>query len=187
MRISGGGARGIPLRTPSGGDARPAMDRLRQGVFSSLGDSVAGCRFFDLFACTGSYGLEAFSRGATGGIFVERDRRSVEVIKANIAAVCKSLRVTSADLRTSSSDVMQWCPPESDRADLVFVDPPFSDILALAPALFERVRGFIDPGGQGILVFQMPGKTELAAPGWRFLRRIGKGRDQPTCCFYQPV
>jgi 16S rRNA (guanine966-N2)-methyltransferase len=162
------------------------MDRLRQGVFSSLGESVVGSRFFDLFACTGSYGLEAFSRGASCGIFVERDRRSVEVIKANIAAVCKSLRVTGADLRTSSSDVMQWCPPESGLADLVFVDPPFADIPALAPALFERVRGFVNPGGPGILVFQMPGKTELEAPGWRFLRRIGKGRDQPTCCLYQP-
>lgn len=186
MRISGGGARGIPLRTPGGGAARPAMDRLRQGVFSSLGDGVAGCRFFDLFACTGSYGLEAFSRGASGGIFVERDRRAVEVIKVNIAAVCKSLGVTGDSLRTSSADVMQWCPQESDRADLVFVDPPFADIPSLVPALFERVRDFLKPDGSGILIFQMPGKTKLEPPGWRFLRRIGKGRDQPTCCFYQP-
>lgn len=163
------------------------MDRLRQGVFSSLGDRVVGSRFFDFFACTGSYGLEAFSRGASGGVFIERDRKAVAAIQENIAAVCRSLGVAEADLRTSSSDALHWRPANSDRADIIFVDPPFPDIPALAPALFERFRGFIKSEPKGVLVFQMPGKTELEAPGWRLLRRIGKGRDQPTCCFYEPV
>ena len=59
MRISGGRARGIPLKVPRGADVRPAMDKLRQGVFSSLGERVVGARFLDFFAGTGSYGLEA--------------------------------------------------------------------------------------------------------------------------------
>jgi len=70
---------------------RPATDALRQALFSSIGARVEGARFLDLFAGSGAYGLEALSRGAMGGLFVERDRRAVTCLEKNLAAVCKSL------------------------------------------------------------------------------------------------
>src|SRR5512141_2656208 len=91
MRITGGHARGIPLVLPKGDAVRPATDALRQAVFSSLAARVPGARFLDLFAGSGAYGLEAFSRGAAGGVFVEHNARTVAFIRQNIAAVAKSL------------------------------------------------------------------------------------------------
>ena len=86
MRISGGGARGIPLAVPKGDAVRPATDGMRQSVFSSLGARVVGARFLDLFAGSGGYGLEALSRGAAGGVFVEQNAKAAACVRQNIAA-----------------------------------------------------------------------------------------------------
>src|SRR5438132_7599808 len=91
MRISGGAARGIPLVVPRGDAVRPATDGMRQAVFSSLGERVVGARFLDLFAGSGAYGLEALSRGAAGGTFVEQNAKAAACIRQNITAVGKSL------------------------------------------------------------------------------------------------
>src|SRR3954462_8903224 len=90
MRISGGVARGIQLVTPKGDATRPATDGMRQGVFSSLGAAVVGARFLDLFAGSGAYGLEAISRGAAGGVFVEQNGKAAGCVRQNLVAVCKS-------------------------------------------------------------------------------------------------
>src|SRR5688572_19711372 len=99
MRISGGKARGIPLSVPKGDAVRPATDGMRQAVFSSLGERVVGARFLDLFAGSGAYGLEALSRGASGGVFVEQNAKAANCVRRNIAAVCKSLGRDSDDLQ----------------------------------------------------------------------------------------
>lgn len=92
MRISGGQARGITLLVPKGESVRPATDGMRQAVFSSLANRLAEARFLDLFAGSGAYGLEAFSRGAAGGVFVERNAKTVACLRQNIAAVGRSMQ-----------------------------------------------------------------------------------------------
>jgi 16S rRNA (guanine966-N2)-methyltransferase len=186
MRISGGAARGIPLRVPRGADIRPAMDRLRQAVFSSLGARVEGARFLDFFAGTGSYGLEALSRGAAGGTFIEADRSAVATLRANLAAVCRSAARRESDVLIAQADARLWTPSVGEGADLIFCDPPFADIPRLDEVLFRRFAGFIRRAPPGVLVFEMPGELDLQSPGWRFLKRIGHGRGQPTCCLYAP-
>ena len=129
MRISGGAARGIPLSVPSGDAVRPATDGLRQALFSSLAPRIAGARFVDLFAGSGAYGLEALSRGAESGIFVERHARTAGLIRQNLAAVARSLRREPRDLgEIVAADAVTWSPrPGTPPADLVFIDPPYED------------------------------------------------------------
>ena len=74
MRLTGGRARGIPLKAPDEG-TRPATDQLREAVFSSLAARIPGARVLDLFAGSGSYGLEAWSRGADRVVFIEKNYR----------------------------------------------------------------------------------------------------------------
>src|SRR5215467_5396176 len=84
MRVIAGSARGIPLKTPDH-EARPTMDRVREAIFSSLGDLVIGARVLDLFAGSGALGIEALSRGADSAVFVEEDQQSTAAIKQNLA------------------------------------------------------------------------------------------------------
>jgi 16S rRNA (guanine966-N2)-methyltransferase len=185
MRISGGGARGVTLAVPKGNRVRPATDGMRQAVFSSLGERVAGARFLDLFAGSGAYGLEAFSRGAVGGTFVEQNPKAVTCLRENIAAVCKSLgrEIQGNDLRVLQTDACT-VPAAGDSPDLIFIDPPYELIPRIAPLLFARLKTLVSQQSNALVIFEMPGELNLAADGWEFLKRLGKGARQPTVAFF---
>ncbi|MDR0728477.1 MAG: RsmD family RNA methyltransferase [Puniceicoccales bacterium] len=108
MRISGGGARGIPLISISGRELRPATGSLREALFSSLGPWIQDKTFLDLFAGTGSYGLEALSRGARAGVFVEKNRRTAEILHQNLQAVLQSLGIFSNPSELRCGDVRHF-------------------------------------------------------------------------------
>lgn len=119
MRIIAGTAGGLRLDCPAG-VARPMMDRVRAAVFSSLGEAVIGARCADLFAGSGGIGIEALSRGAASCVFIDQNRKSVDVIRTN-------LRRTKLDGPVRQQSVAAFvgsAPPAS--LDLVFADPPFA-------------------------------------------------------------
>lgn len=185
MRISGGLARGITLLVPRGDAVRPATDGMRQSVFSSLGARVEGARFLDLFAGSGAYGLEAFSRGAAGGVFVEKNARAAACVRQNIAAVAKSVGRPASALNVISMDATAVPLGGGPVPDLVFIDPPYEIIPQIAPALFEKLAEVLAPNPEAIVVFELPGEIELAPAGWTLLKRLGKGARQPTVAFFR--
>jgi 16S rRNA (guanine966-N2)-methyltransferase len=183
MRITGGQARGIPLSLPKGDAVRPATDALRQAVFSSLAARVPGARFLDLFAGSGAYGLEALSRGAAGGMFVEKDARTAAFIGRNIAAVCKSLGRPADSVRVVTADATSTLPGEPP--DLVFIDPPYDIIAVVAPKVFARLDELLATHPDPVVVFEMPGEQELDPEGWTCVKRLGKGGRQPTAVIFR--
>ncbi|MSU23521.1 MAG: methyltransferase [Opitutus sp.] len=185
MRISGGVARGIPLVTPKGHAVRPATDGLRQAVFSSLGAIVSGARFLDLFAGSGAYGLEAMSRGASGGVFVEQNGRAAACVRQNIVAVCKSVGCDPRGLTVVQGDARRVPLGGGGLPDLVFIDPPYENIGEIAPALFARLTGTLAAKPAALVVFELPGELELTPPGWTLLKRLGQGARQPTVAFFR--
>ncbi len=188
MRITGGRARGIPLTTGRAAHVRPATDRTREAVFSSLGTRVAGVRFLDLFAGSGAYGLEALSRGAGGGVFVEQDAAAVAAIQDNLRAVLKSLgrEPQEAEVRVVRQDVFQFATPE--RFGLVFMDPPYERARAARDRLLRLARALLDPEGEAVLVFEAPADLDPVVPGWECLRRLGKsGANEPSVALLRPV
>ena len=186
MRISGGAARGILLTVPKNGAVRPATDGMRQAVFSSLGARVAGARFWDLFAGSGAYGLEALSRGAADGVFVERNAQAVACIKKNLAVVSRSLGREVSGIEVATADALTWMPPGGTAAaDLVFIDPPYEIIPEAAPGLFERLAQALATKPAALVLFEMPGGLNLAPEGWTEVKRLGKGTHQPTVAIFR--
>lgn len=183
MRITGGLARGIPLSLPKGDAVRPATDALRQAVFSSLAARVAGARFLDLFAGSGAYGLEALSRGAAGGMFVEKDARTAGFIRQNLTAVCKSLGRPADGVQVVTADATTSMPGEAP--DLVFVDPPYEIIATVAPKVFSRLDELLASHPDPVVIFEMPGEQELNPEGWTCVKRLGKGGRQPTAAIFR--
>ena len=185
MRITGGQARGIPLHLPKGDAVRPATDALRQAVFSSLASRVPGARFLDLFAGSGAYGLEAWSRGAAGGVFVERDARTAGFIRRNLEAVGKSLGRDAAELTVVTADATTVTGAGGAAPELVFIDPPYDIITDVAPKLFARLGEVLAEVADPVIVFEMPGELVLMPEGWTCVKRLGKGARQPTVAFYR--
>lgn len=186
MRITGGLARGIPLTAPKGDGTRPATDQLREAVFSSLGPRIEGARIADLFAGTGAYGLEAMSRGAMSGLFVENSRPAVACLKKNIITVTKSSRV-DPKLWPILAQKVETLAGETGPFDIVFMDPPYAMVeKAITQVIESHISSIVAP--DGLLCFEMPGHVDLTLPGWTLLRRLGKaGKDKPTAAFYEKL
>lgn len=179
MRITGGRARGIPLKAPKGDGTRPATDRMREAVFSSLGHTLEGCQVADLFAGTGSYGLEAVSRGAMAATFFETNRAALVCLRENIRAALRSCGLDTETARVIDRDVFT---PESNSPtyDLIFLDPPYEMIESELSRIFEKAVAPIAVEDARVLL-ELPGNLEPEIDGWELTRRIGKkGKDKPT-------
>ena len=123
MRIIGGIARSRRLVTPSGDATRPMTDRMRESLFSSIGAILLDSKVLDLYAGSGSLGLEALSRGAAAATFVERDRGALKALRANIDSIDLGGCVVAGDV----DRFLEGC---GERFDVAFVDPPYAVPLA---------------------------------------------------------
>ena len=85
MRITGGQAKGRLLASLKGWNIRPTSDRVREAVFSLIGQDVTDFKVLDLFAGTGCLGIEALSRGASRALFIDNSIQSIKLIKKNLA------------------------------------------------------------------------------------------------------
>ena len=160
MRIVAGKARGRPLRVPKGASVRPTTDRVREALFSALGQRVCGASVLDLFAGSGALALEALSRGAARAVLVERWAKAREVIRANMEST--GLLDDCTLVPGDGPAFLRRAAAKGDRFDLVFMDPPYdSGLLEEAMALCAD-SGILRPAG--LLVAEHPSKTTPAAP-----------------------
>jgi 16S rRNA (guanine966-N2)-methyltransferase len=134
-RVIAGTARSIRLDAPGPG-TRPLADRVKQTLFAILEPALPGSRFLDLFAGSGAGGIEALSRGAAHATFVERDPRAIRTVRSNLVRTALGDPEASTVVR---ADALAWLrdPARADEVpyDLVLVDPPYEDTVALTAAL----------------------------------------------------
>lgn len=150
MRITGGNYRGRTIACPKG-VIRPAMDRMRESLFSILGN-ISGLSFLDLFSGSGCVGIEAASRGAEPIILVEKDFKKKEVIQKNMSFVEQdiSLKMMSAE------KYMNIC---KRKFDLIYMDPPFP--MGGKIKLIERASDAEILEDDGILMIHYPSEEKL--------------------------
>lgn len=166
MRVGGGDARGRRLKGAVISGVRPTTERVRAAIFNILAaDQYAGRRVLDLFAGTGSLGIEALSRGAEQADFVERDRRQCSVIRENLAATGFAGRATvrQADAERSISSL-------PGGYSLVMLDPPYR--MGAFHGVLEAMagqEGFLAP--DAMVVAGHSRQTELRA-AYGTLRRV---------------
>lgn len=122
MRIIAGKSGGIPIKVPKT-ETRPTTDRVRQALFSMLGEEVVGARVLDLFAGSGALGLEALSRGAASVLFVDQHSAVCKVIHENLA---KSRLAGGQVQQGEVSRVLAFLAKQGAQFDLVFADPPYA-------------------------------------------------------------
>ena len=177
MRVIGGEYRGRRLSAPVGANVRPTSDRVREAIFSilfSLG-GVEGLQVADLFAGTGALGIEALSRGAASVTFVERDPKSVEAVRANLATVGLADAESAGDATVIRADVDAWVAQAVSRYDLVLCDPPYDyagwdTLVSRLPAdlaVLESSAAIVAPDGWEVLKSKHYGGTivTVARPG----------------------
>jgi len=134
LRIIGGRLRGRRLPVPDRAGLRPTPDRVRETLFNWLQPVISGSRCLDLFAGSGALGLEAYSRGASEVVLVERSN-----------GLAKRLRTIASDwqldeVRIAHADALEWLERPPEAFDIVFLDPPYALDL-LEPSCARLARG----------------------------------------------
>lgn len=152
MRVIAGTAKGRRLRAPSGLTTRPMTDRAREAVFSAIATSIPGARVLDLYAGTGSLGLEALSRGAASATFVERDRGALAALQVNVGAVGLGGRVVATDVaRFLAQSPARTGLDGEGTYNLVFVDPPYRHSPASVVATLRSLAPLVRMDGSVVL------------------------------------
>jgi 16S rRNA (guanine966-N2)-methyltransferase len=160
MRVIAGTWGGRRLQAPPGAATRPTSDRVREALFSVLGDRIAGARVLDLFAGSGALGIEALSRGAAEATFVDAAPAAVRAIKANLEALGAEATVRRGDARrflgAASATARQY--------DLVFLDPPYGMAGRLGRELAVVLPPVLAPGAVVVAESDRRAPLELDLP-----------------------
>ncbi len=169
MRIISGKYRRRKLLTRTGLTTRPITDRAKEPLFERLWSCVEEARVADVFAGTGTLGLEALSRGAHSVVFVEQDRKAGELLQKNVDTIG-----ASADCLCWRADVMRCSfRPQGVQDfvpfDLIFFDPPYRMIETLQPAspLFKALERLARPtvsAPEATLVLRTPAASVFTVP-----------------------
>ena len=181
-RIIAGKAKGTRLLAPPGDSCRPSSDRLKEALFSIIGDRILGARVLDLFAGTGQIGLEALSRGAREAVMVEKDRRTLEVLRTNLARTRleEGARILAGDYRARLRSLVK----AGESFDLIYLDPPWQLVAELAGELSRSLIPLLAP--DALLILESEGQKAadpLSGPSLTQLRSCQYGSGMLS--FYQ--
>ncbi len=181
MRVIAGSAKGRILRSVPGSGTRPIADRVKQALFDILEPSLADTWILDLFAGTGSVGIEALSRGAAQATFVEHDRRAIRTIRQNLEITGLTERA-----RVVQDDVFRFLARhDGDRFDIVYIAPP--QYRGLWSKTLRALDGTTHLAAGGLAIAQVfpkeHGPLDLSS-----LRLVDQRHYGSTLlCFYQSV
>ena len=186
MRVVAGKFRGRRLKAPPGKTTRPTTEQVREALFNVLGADVQGARVLDIYAGSGSLGIEALSRGAGSAVFVEASASAAAILRENLA----NLDVTDE----GTAQVVQRRLEQSIHIlasmgpfDFVLVDPPFEMVRNRAALeALERVAAAAVLGPEARLILEFPsdqGDPKIQGLSLESVRAYGGTR----LAFYAPV
>ena len=170
MRVISGTAKGRRLESVSGGGTRPITDRAKEALFSILGDAIRDARMLDLFAGTGSVGIEALSRGAAEVVFVERWGAALKVIGHNLQLTGLADRALVV-----RGDVFKYLQrPDLEAFDFIYVAPPqYQGLWRQALEQIDSRPEILTPPGEVIVQIH---PKEYEEPALRHLERFDTRR-----------
>ena len=147
MRVITGLAKGRRLIAPKGLATRPMLDRIKENVFNIISTRIEGAAVLDVFAGSGSLGVEAISRGAARAVFIDAAQEACEVIAANTRAC--GFAAESTVIRGQLPGPLRG---QRQEFDLIFVDPPFRISVSELAEVLEALRHLL--ADKGLLILQ---------------------------------
>jgi 16S rRNA (guanine(966)-N(2))-methyltransferase RsmD len=176
VRIIAGLFKGRRLKAPSWDGLRPTSDQLRETLFNIVSPRIDGARVIDGFAGTGAIGIEALSRGAAHVLFIERDRRGVALIAANLAlcGVKQGYTIECGDV----ASVLRRLGRDTEY-DLVLLDPPYDIDPDTVTQALEAAAGVL--AADGLVVLERASRRQPGVPaGLSRMRDVASGDSTLT-------
>ncbi len=138
MRVIAGSAKGAKLKAPKGLSVRPTADRVKEALYSIIGNRIIDSFFIDLYAGSGAVGIEALSRGAAMAVFIDHNKANIALIRDNLFKTRLSERARL--LFSDALKAIDNLSSEKIKADLIFIDPPYelADVEKLVCRIFIK-------------------------------------------------
>jgi 16S rRNA (guanine966-N2)-methyltransferase len=180
MRVIAGRLGGRQLLAPKGWKVRPTPERVREAIFSALGE-VDGMRVLDLYCGTGALGIESVSRGAASAVMVDRDTRPAmgNVHNLGLTAEIELIGAEAPDWIAGAPDgsfdlIFQIAGAPDGSFDLIFLDPPYREAAGVAARLDPQLGRVLAPGGRVIAESDNRGPLEFPSLDTVRERRYGR-------------
>lgn len=140
MRVISGSAKGRKLQSVPGDSTRPITDRVKESLFNIIGPDIHNSTFLDLFAGTGSVGIEALSRGATSAVFIDVDQKAIKAIRANLDLT--GLVARAQVIRGEALTFLER--PVNTQFDYIYIAPPqYKSLWKKALVSLDRQMGWL--------------------------------------------
>lgn len=150
IRVIAGKAKGRRLKLVPGDSTRPVMDRVKESLFNILGEWVRGSRWLDLFAGTGSVGIEALSRGASSCLFLDLSREAIRTIHENLTLT--GLEAGAEVQRADALAFLDGLPGPDDRFEVIYIAPPqYKAMWRQALEKIDAHADWLEPDGIAIV------------------------------------
>jgi 16S rRNA (guanine966-N2)-methyltransferase len=177
MRIIAGAYKGRRLFSPTNDLVRPTSDRVREFIFSVIGEDIQGSAVLDLFAGTGAVGLEAKSRGAADVIFVDASRQSLNIVRKN----CELVGLQTGIIKSDAAGIL-GSGQLIGSFDYIFCDPPY--LYAEFELILEMITEFTRLNAGGQVVYESSSRSDAPhVAGLEIVKQKKMGDTQVT--FYQ--
>lgn len=157
MRVIAGKAKGCPLKAVPGMSTRPTTDKVKEAIYSMIGPYFEGGNVLDLFAGTGGMGIEALSRGMDKGIFVDIEKKSIDVIRFNLERA--RLSQLAEVFRNDAERALFALHKREFQFDLIILDPPYSQ--HVIPKLLSIISELNLLANNGLIVLEYAKNTQV--------------------------
>ncbi len=182
MRIISGSAKGRRLKSPKTPGTRPIMDRVKTALFDILAPDIRGARLLDLFAGTGSVGIEALSRGAAEATFVELSPEALKLVRENLALT--GLAAHAETVRADAFRFLESAHAAVRQYDIIYIAPPqYQQLAARALARLDS-HPLTASGGLVVVQIHPVERGELDALALQRLRRYDERRYGSTLLLF---
>lgn len=160
IRVIAGSAKGRKLKLVPGDTTRPVMDRVKEACFNIIGRDIIGARFLDVFAGTGSVGIEALSRGARQAVFIEKERIACKTIEENLEIT--RLKAGAIVRQMDAFAFIRGTPP-TPPFDFIYIAPPqYKGLWIEALQAFDKNRAWFGDETMVIVQIDPQEQTDVA-------------------------
>lgn len=180
MRVISGKARGLKLNTPKNEDVRPTTDRVKESLFNIINGYIIDGDVLDLFAGTGSLGIECLSRGANKCVFVDVNKTSIDIVKSNIkkARVEDNAEILNIDYKSAIERVKN----KNYKFDIIFMDPPYYENMFIDS--LKKIDESDILKDDGIIVVEHDTKQKFPESIGKLIKDRSKKYGNTTLTFY---
>ena len=181
MRIISGSARGRKILSPEGMGTRPTLDRIKEAIFNIIQSRVRGARVIDVFAGTGSLGLEAASRGAEKCYLIDKGEVTYKLLQQNIVNLKFQDVCTSFNM--DSYEALRNFAKKAEEFDLIFIDPPYLKDM-IPGAVDEIFKGNLLKK-DGLIVSKIDTCEDIYQGNGEIILVNSRKYGNTTICFYR--